>query len=632
MVTKFVDYLLPLVKGHTSSEEITGLVVADQVVFRGEDYNKDWLTFKNCIFQDEVIFSELDFHSGIKFIDCIFEKTVSFSNFDVTGSRIAPVRHSYSIFFGQCIHRGAVFFREGKVLDNLVLSNCQFDLGLDFIKIEVPNGKLSVENSTIKSFCGFQLIEIGKQFDLKKNTFDCNFSIDDSKINNLLLASNEFKKRIEIENSMFSGSLLLIDGVYHKESRFFNNDIGGFLSLSGGEYRDNFFVTFRSRGTSPNTIKSFYIANCNFSNGFFADIDVKDTFELKPIVHSIRVNASPTLKGNIVFRNIDVGLLELSNFNANADFVFENMWFNKIEITNFLNRAQIVFSNVRASFTTWFVVHNAKVRSRRMIAVPIQIEQPKMLDLISEGEKLTMSSSEMFVHATNLGDTQFFQTDFASFDRVIITNSIVSEISTSKCKWFPNEKLGVLDIAKIKRKKGMTEETRLDFTLNNREVYRQLKLAMEKQGDRPLALEFQRREMWYYAQYITSAEKYNYKDRFILWLGQTNDYGQNWWKATWLSLISNFILYIPIALLTSTKLAHDKFATSLRDVRLSLSEIFYGRLYIYPQLLNPAHILDRIVDVRSSPGIIYFVDALNRIVIAYFIFQIVTAFRKYVRS
>src|SRR5690349_15028961 len=77
------------------------------------------------------------------------------------------------------------------------------------------------------------------------------------------------------------------------------------------------------------------------------------------------------------------------------------------------------------------------------------------------------------------------------------------------------------------------------------EVYRQLKLAMQKQENKIQALAFQSYEYEYYRRLmkITRNESSNkWEDRFILLAGRTNDFGQSWERA--LVLMALFIFPI----------------------------------------------------------------------------------------
>jgi hypothetical protein len=167
-----------------------------------------------------------------------------------------------------------------------------------------------------------------------------------------------------------------------------------------------------------------------------------------------------------------------------------------------------------------------------------------------------------------------------------------------------------------------------------KEIYRQLKYALEKQGNRISSLRFKALEMKTYKQETFIKVKW-YKrifnvDRFVLWVGQSNDFGMNWLKPVLLaigfSLLFHFLIIVGISdkLTYSPNLSFQSIETTWNVYRENLSSL--------PQLMNPTHLLSRIYPNNSNLNFnVHLLDYLLKVILAFFIFQTVSAFRKYVK-
>ena len=119
-------------------------------------------------------------------------------------------------------------------------------------------------------------------------------------------------------------------------------------------------------------------------------------------------------------------------------------------------------------------------------------------------------------------------------------------------------------------------------------------------------------------------------DRFILWVGQTNSFGQNWFKPAILAIVFTVVFYTMFIVGLSERLSFT-INLSPESVLVTIDE-FIKHSYALPQLLNPAHNLKKVFSDYSQIGfIVHFWDSILRIVLAFFIFQIVSAFRKYMK-
>lgn len=117
---------------------------------------------------------------------------------------------------------------------------------------------------------------------------------------------------------------------------------------------------------------------------------------------------SADLKGNIEFRNLDVGILDISGYNTASNIYLQDLWINQIKIKGLINNAGLIFSRVKSSYNQWF----------------------------NDKEKKVVRENALYIDDSNFGKAQFFQTDFNSFGKVVFHNNILTDISTSLVKWF----------------------------------------------------------------------------------------------------------------------------------------------------------------------------------------------------
>ena len=125
----------------------------------------------------------------------------------------------------------------------------------------------------------------------------------------------------------------------------------------------------------------------------------------------------------------------------------------------------------------------------------------------------------------------------------------------------------------------------------------------------------------------------NFGDWFIFWSNKySNDFGQNWIRAVFCLLIASFLCYIPIAILSTEQLNQSQFMSSCSDLRANVAVIFdFNQMKQWIVLLNPTHRIVELFDKAPEriSTIIYIFDFISRIFVAYFVFQLISAFRKF---
>jgi hypothetical protein len=153
---------------------------------------------------------------------------------------------------------------------------------------------------------------------------------------------------------------------------------------------------------------------------------------------------------------------------------------------------------------------------------------------------------------------------------------------------------------------------------------------MAQQGNRIQSLVFKQYGLRFFNKEMRLSKKIFDKDRLIMEFSCTNSHGQDWIKPLFillgLTVLFGFWLFVIFSPdLTST------LSIKAADIKFTLSE-FWNSKKIIPQILNPTHSLSDIFGENISfSGWLYGVDILYRVIYAFFVFQIIAAFRKFIK-
>lgn len=568
-------------------------------------YRVKWVRFPRNNFYKNFSIQEVDLGIGIEFSECIFFGSVNFINIQASGYDDSFNKESRSIIFKNCTFEKHVLIKgpSTSLERDLYFENCEFKKGVSLKHFSVSVQGIYFIKSSIREQLDIEFLDIKQSLRFSECVVDCRLRLNNVKASDMILLKTTFNKDIYAWGGYLERGLTINYGEFHGEVKFRCIESPGTLFITGGIFNDAVFIDYKDKsGDHSQGFNELVFVEAEYKNGLY--VNGKDEiFTDPPSVRKLEIRISPKLKGELVFRHIKLELLEIEGYNSTANLVFEELSINKIKIQNFINQSMLIFSGIKA--------------------------------VSNENSGIAISSS-------NLGKAQFYRFDFDTFKKVLIHDTILSEISTSNVRWFSPGKLQLFDEEAyrnaMKRQKGNREviesaKSTLEIHYQSvKEIYRQLKYAMDKQGDKPQALEFLRWEMENYRKLLKVSGRRNNSDKFILWSSRSNDYGLNWIKAFWWLIGLSFLFYIPIAFFGSPNLDYSQWADSWTDVCINLREVFYCRLKYWPQLLNPAHNLSNMIPfIERSPGIIYFFDFIHRLITAYFIFQIVFAFRKYVR-
>jgi hypothetical protein len=516
------------------------------------------------------------------------------------------------------VFNNKVVFKNVSIQDGITFVNCQFRGSLEFENVYSNN--YDFEKATTLTFlkctvtgplqilgCNFP-----KGFAADWSTFDDtiiegskfgSFSLTNMTIQilkakdiyiyrtDLSFEKTEIKGNIRVTNLISNYGISALNSKFQKDVYLLGGSINGIvfnanvfednvnieavknnaaLAIYGDQFKKECNIRFD--GDSDSGIirgfhKSMYITASTFTSGLYVYGNIE------PI--SLQIYCSQDLTGTMQFKGCAFKMLEVKNDNHKGNLAFHACQFSKVVFDQFTNYGNLVFSSCGST-----------------------------------------PDSEFALIGTDIGKARLLNFDFLGFKEVIIIDSIISNIESSGVKWFKPSvlKVGAKDSQYRKQ----------------REVYRQLKYASDKQNDRIQMLEFQAQELECFKHEVFSNKSFPVGDQLILWLSQTNDFGLNWIKPVVWILLLTVAFYVPLVICASSNLTWYP-ATSSSDVRFTLSELLDRKVAILPQMFNPTRNLKQMFTGELSLGT-YTWDAIHRIVLAFFIVQIVSAFRKYFKS
>jgi hypothetical protein len=394
-------------------------------------------------------------------------------------------------------------------------------------------------------------------------------------------------------------------------------------------------------------------------------IDSVDLFTLNLAGYKIRDTKIQKLKQcSIQWTSIDADLIEIDCL-ATSVFLFKESFakklflrFNSNAKLNLANSEVSSFIIVESTFDK-ILIHGKSTYSIGNYPTNISKRKAKLIkckrlhiNKVTTSEKLSLSNFEL----QDLIISQLQNNDLFQIHNCIIKNklsirnslmgkTILNNVDISKNKFsFIDSNLEDTTFSNFKWHNnysldeewlGIKHSSFQHFQISLREAYRQLKNNYSKNGNNIEALEFQKHEMRIHYDIVknTQEKKCWHNDRLILYASTTNDFGMNWKKPIYFILVITTIFYFPMIIFASNKLQLWP-ASSCEEVTTTFTE-FCDYKYIWPQLFNVArntkHMFNHPDDVTLGFGF-HVLDGFHRILLAFFIVQIVSAFRKYVKS
>lgn len=528
---------------------------------------------------------EIPLELGHKIVlkNCIFEKILQFQNC-----------LSFDTNEGDFTQRSAAIEICNGSYKILRISNCELPFGVDISSEEEDSINItwfeSHGNHFSKAGYTFEDVTFKSKLDITADTIE-NMGIDFKnclsespiRISSLVSPTLSFTgKSSKIINDLRIwggkiGSLVWNDGLFENEISITSVAIRKNLSIIGSEFQDKF--TFQRKDTDSqvfnhNLPEEIWIQDSKFQNGLeFLGQDFNSD--------KLTVVFSEKSSGVIDFRNTFFKEVNLKGINFNNSLFLRDSSYDKLTFSHFFNKALVSLNN-------------------------------------NKPERKEGNPVELLIENSNLGNTEFYDFDFSVYPIFRIIDSRLDNIFVNGVEWFKPDQLQV-DESETDLKKILSQK---------REIYRQLKLAAEKQSDRITALEFKAKEVETH-RLTLELRKVKKADRWAILAGKTNNHGQDWIKPLWTIILVSLGFFFPLFFIADPEI-HFWPDFSLDGIKL------FGRKLsdhskVLPQLFNPARRVSDMFAEIQYPFWIYFLDGLQRILLAFFIFQIVSAFRKFVK-
>ncbi|MCB9192189.1 MAG: hypothetical protein H6602_11035 [Flavobacteriales bacterium] len=590
--------------------EIADGEVTENVVIEAKDFKGLSLKVSNYTFYGGVNFDGVDFGGGIQFINCTFKMQLGFHRCKASDYNAIFNQDSCNFFIENCNIDSLLIYAQTNFYRGIKISN----------KTRIRSLQINATQSSKSGGSGFILddCEVTEQFDIS----DLRIPYGSFRMDNLLTGAqiridnvNADFCSIQGEQSAFKRDMMIskceFGGLSISQAEFMDDvtlsavKVNKTMTLKGGNYKRSLFVnSMDSGGGPPGGMSELYIEGCNFGTALVID-GRKSAFRLLQLT----LKATISMSGSIEFYGMSVERTSISGIISNLTVSFDNVVFHELNLEVLKNYGKLVFLNCPSD----------------------------------EREGSFLSS-----RSANLGETEFQNMRFNTYPIIYISDSQWSKVESSNVVWFNDEQLIT---PPIMLPEFQSAKDPADALRRRKEVYRQLKHACERQGDRIQALEFKSREMQAYRKLLLgestcwpewSVKIYRWfknkthgsSDKIILWLGMTNDHGLNWIKPLCLTLVATALFY-PFVLIDAAPDVHWTFEPTIAGLT-RLWDLGMDNWGVYWQMLNPARrtdiMLGNLLGENGHPSaLVYFLETLHRIILTFFVFQTISAFRKFVK-
>lgn len=576
---------------------------------------------------------------------------VNIENLDIKGIEIRE-----SLQFHRCNFTQSVNLENLNLHDKLIFSNCTFNGRIEFSNIKNNSeeqqydlSEIRINDCEIKNILSFNTIEINKLYlenlpqieslfikvckiatirfynipIIKSNYFDgliclektdfikCKFTNDcyhiNTKICKLSWNSCEFNMPIMLLENFITEDFDIYECDFNEyvsiKSPIEDQDINGKMKIERSRFKKDLYYDYSEKQNKFFNHKNFYFDNNTVSENFTLIYyqDINNISENKAILEDLELN----------FTSKNESLSKLSYLS-----------FKKITIKGNNNKGSLQISNIDC--------HNIHFDKLINLGNILMINCFNNKGFVYDKFKISNSL---------LNNLTLLNVNLSTFQQTEITESSLNNIKANNTIFFNFNKLGGKGDYKKRnilirfarwliflffRSRNSME---IKFWENKREVYKQLKQSMEQNGDRIHALDFKSFEMKAHRKFLILTKGVLNSNRIILMLSSTNDFGLNWIKALILCIITMGTFYVVLLVQTDPDLG---FNLNKSYMDLTLKKLS-GNFNIFFQILNPIHDVKRVFDGMQINNWTYFFDYFSRIAMSFFIFQIVSAFRKYIK-
>lgn len=445
-------------------------------------------------------------------------------------------------------------------------------------------------------------------FTINNACFESNFKIKEGNFNYVYFSNTNFNKILTISGGIYKNKfvfeegiiinyLLLFGGEFHNAFQIEKSNITNF-SVEGGFFHYEIYLGwdtfFEQIDIKKGTFHSPLLVDGAIVNNFFLATNVKVIFReshKKGFINKLilTANFSETILDIEPKARLN-NLFFKKQINADGEVSIYSKDFNKVCFENFINKGVLELTSIQARNTKYELDEKGEV-----------VEKP--------------NPSQLKIINSNLDNAIFKGVQFDSFDEIRVKNSKLNNISTIDSHFPTNTKKIYTDIddkgQAVKESKRMAE------------IYNQLYLAMQKQGNR-------KEELAYYAEYLSWQKKAYYESKnYVAWLSLklhqlSTNFGNSWLRGVMITFLGTIFFYFLFSL-----------SQSIIEGKLGLEyltlEHFSRHVRNLTIFFNPVHRLEQLSQTPVN-GLSALIDFIGRIFIGYMIYQTVTAFRRFGRK
>lgn len=555
-------------------DPINNYTIEGDIDFLGRGFTNDVL-IKDCTFEEMISFKSCRFFKVLSFENCEFKKGICFSDFETIGSFLLKSCH---------------------ISSEVIFKDCTFS---SFLSQETHFSKIL--------FCGYLNNNGIKKTDV---VFEDSYA-DKVSLNDLECSKNIWLKDMSISSMEIFRSVIYSDlsfGYFEEGKYFFATDVcfesssfSSRLDFLNGNIKDTLYihkVQFReqvvfNRNFSTNTfrfteVKSTHSFSIDFQDNFdrldLCDCDFSSSFtiycfeKLIEYKHQVSIDFNGIIQGNYVMRDIPTLSIDMSC----------------------VNYGNIIFLNILTKFISFIEFFNYGRGSK----------------FILNGIKYNKDFNALIIYDSNLGNTEFVNINFQKFDEVVLVKSDVSDLMLTN-SLFPKN----IQIKTKAPRLGFEVplEDKINDNLYFRDSYRQLKLAMEKMGNRYYSLIYKSKELYYHRRELNWGW-----DKILLYINYlSNNNGISWIRGIFFTLICALVTFICL----NSQLDEPLFYWTTKATLKETFEIFKISAENYISYLSTYPVLK--IDNLKDNWIVDLIVLLSRIFVSVGIYQIITAFRKY---
>ena len=374
------------------------------------------------------------------------------------------------------------------------------------------------------------------------------------------------------------------------------------------------------------------------------NIDISDSKIFGIVLEYLSIDSKQLIINNSTVERLLIGLdkpykinitdysqiheLDFTRIVFHKDLIFQisDTEVNRIILDSFINLGIILFNNLMP-----INKYEKLIVSGEPISIPLLNNDGRFQFAKTERESIFK------IINSDIGKTQFIGCNIQSFGLFIFLNSKMLDAFVADTLLPDFRQIGTIDkfnpdsyvlsnsIPFLKTKKDKNANEKIHYIIEQQRLaMSQFKKIYENRGDIVRATEYHAYELECYRRSLRIPQKRsrqeffnNRSERFNLFLNRFSGYyGNNWLRAVFVTLIINTFLFTIYCYCLGFRLGYNL-------------ETF-GHLASYSfEFLNPLRKADFLKDMAQTTDWGRVVDYLSRIIMAYFVYQTIQAFRKF---